>query len=345
MEKYWIKPHYSTIIHSPDMVELRYGVWNNTSHVITDEKKEGVLGDIIMGITKSQNQYEIAKDLGIKQHKIESVIDHLCQLGVMQTQQESYIESYLSELAPTLRRESISHENLVLPVVLLGDSDLSQRMMTQLKSLSFDNVSVSEDLWRDIEEFPIENLYDALESERFLRNFKILKNSFVIFTARHIHPMFAKKINFIAHALNISWLHLAIDGPFILIGPTFQGAHGPCYDCFELRVSMNLREGEGYQRYKTAIANKKVYHHGNDPLFSICANVLIAHGVLETLNFITTRRNFTGNKVLTIFLPTMEFAYHEILRLPACPTCGSTSYRDGNQTYFDFQALLNGEPQ
>src|SRR5262249_40937943 len=132
---------------------------------------------------------------------------------------------------------------------------------------------------------------------------------------------------------------LTIDGPFLIIGPTFHVKEGPCYDCFETRVHMNLRESESYQRYKNQLSLKQVYFPEQDPLLKLTSSLLISHANVEILNFLSTQCTFTSNKVLTIFLPTMEFMYHDVLRFPNCRTCGITMRRDETQLYFDFQKL------
>ena len=176
-----------------------------------------------------------------------------------------------------------------------------------------------------------------------LEKFKPWEGKFIVLLNKHINPIVSSRLNRITFELDICWIHLALDGPFIFVGPCFSGKRAPCYDCFETRIGMNLRETENYQKYKNAILLKQIYHEKEDPLRDVTSNVLIAHGLLEILNYLTTQTTFTINKVLSIFLPTMEFVYHELLSIPACRTCGSVSYRDDTQVYFDFQKLIQEE--
>lgn len=183
-------------------------------------------------------------------------------------------------------------------------------------------------------------MFDAFEQEKFLAQFSNWKNKFLVFTTKYINPLHATRLNRIAKLLNISWLHLAIDGPFIFIGPTFQANQGACYDCFETRICMNLRESETYQRYKNSIAANQVHTLDQDPLLLLSSTLLCAHAIFEIINFLTTRCTFTSNKVLSIFLPTMEFVYHNVMRLSSCRTCGSGAHHNETQLYFDFQKLI-----
>lgn len=342
MENIRIKPYLSTIVHNENMVELRHGVWNSMSHMLNDENEEGILAKIILGLNEKRSPSEIAKHVGINRSKVESVLDYLQQLGVLQSKSESFIDYYINDLVPTLRRPRQFNYQASMPIVFVGDQHINKKIHEQLGTLL--NVDVVEDsfLWSAIQKSGDDWLFDALEQQKFVEQFQSWRGKFVIFSSRHINPVLATRLNRIAYELNIPWLHLAIDGPFIFIGPTFHGNQGACYDCFETRVSMNLRESESYQKYKNAVAANQVFTQDDDPLFAVTSNLLVAHATLEILNYQATNCSFTTNKILSIFLPTMEFVYHDLLRLPACRTCGSVSYRDDTQLYFDFQRLMDG---
>ena len=73
-----------------------------------------------------------------------------------------------------------------------------------------------------------------------------------------IQPLQLRLLNQISLALGIPWMHAAIDGPFLLIGPCFVPHRTSCYACFETRVTMNLRESASYQQYKSALAAGRV---------------------------------------------------------------------------------------
>jgi thiazole/oxazole-forming peptide maturase SagC family component len=341
MDNIRIKPHFSTIVHDPDIVELRQGVWNSVSHLLQDENKEGILAKVILSLNKQLTPNDIAKKVGINRSQVESILDYLQQLGVLQSKAESFIDYYVDNIASTLRQAGKFKYQISMPVVLLGDPYLCKQISEQLGSLLEIEMTDVSALWSIIQNAGDDWLFDALEQQRFVEQFQAWQGKFIIFLSKHINPILATRLNRIAYAINIPWLHLAIDGPFILVGPTFNGSSGPCYDCFETRVSMNLRESASYQKYKNALALDQVYYQEDNPLLGVTANLLVSHAVLEILNYLTTQRTFTINKILTIFLPTMEFVYHEILRLSSCRTCGSVSHRDDTQLYFDFQRLID----
>lgn len=338
MNQIRIKPHYSTILHDADKVEFRQGVWNSMSHILTDENHEGKLAKIIMGLAQQLTPAEIVKEMDVNRSKVESVLDYLMQLGVLQNKPESFIDFYVSYYVPSLKRPGKVFYEVSTPIVLLGNEIINAQIQLQLKKLGL-QVETDDQLFALIHHSGDEWLFDALAQEHFISQFERWKNKFIVLSCSHVNPILATRLNRIAYLLNISWLHLALDGPFIFVGPTFRGQQGPCYDCFETRVGMNLRESESYQKYKNAIVKNQIIAPANDIHLDVMGNLLVSHAILEILNYVSTQCTFTTNKTLSIFLPTMEFIYHEILRLPSCRTCGSISHRDNSQLYFDFQSV------
>ena len=61
------------------------------------------------------------------------------------------------------------------------------------------------------------------------------------------------------------------------------------------------------------------------------------------MNFLLTQSAFTTGKVLSIYLPTMEFSFNEVLRVPGCPAC-SRPAREDVELYFDIRSLTDLAP-
>jgi hypothetical protein len=103
---------------------------------------------------------------------------------------------------------------------------------------------------------------------------------------------------------------------------------------------MNLREYSSYQKYKSAIVENKILSKSAFPMQSALNSLMISHLTMEILNFALTGCSFTRNKVLSIYLPTMEMTFNEFLKVSTCKNCGSQPHRDDSQLYFDVQGLL-----
>jgi len=233
------------------------------------------------------------------------------------------------------------------PILLLGDQELTQDIQGLLTaSLGEEQSSLAESpdsLFSLLKEPDDSWLYDGLKLQEKIIEFQPWQNHFIVLALQSIDPLLSCKLNRIAYALKIPWIHAAMDGPFLFVGPLFTGGLGPCYECFETRVMMNLKEQTSYQRYKQALLEKKNIAQSSFSINPMLRSLLASHVALETLNFILTSNAFTVRKVLSIYLPTMEMIFHDVLRVAGCQTCGAIPQRDGQEHCFDLQALLSTE--
>jgi thiazole/oxazole-forming peptide maturase SagC family component len=341
--KYHIKPYFSIIIHSANAVELRSGVWHQTSFSLTDETESGKLAQFIQLLDGSKTFSEVLYITSMNRSTGEGIIDHLRELDVIEIKPVSAFDYYTALFTPAFES---SKQNIVegfyKKVLILSHSHLGQEIKKSLiQHTQLSNIDLApENLSQILSATEDEWLYNGLKFENVVQQFSDLKDSFVICAFDHVNPVFSNRFNRIAIALGIPWIHAALDGPFIFIGPTFIHPHTACYDCFETRVSMNLREYQTYQKYKNAIANHHIVRHSTFPLQNMLLNLMISHLTLEIVNYLITNNNFTKNKVLSIYLPTMEITFNEFLKVSNCPTCGTAKNRDDHQFYFDVQKLL-----
>jgi thiazole/oxazole-forming peptide maturase SagC family component len=169
--------------------------------------------------------------------------------------------------------------------------------------------------------------------------FEEWRNSIVVSVDRIVNPLHARTLNMVAYALGFPVIHAGIDGPFLMVGPTVLPKQTACYECFDTRILMNMRQNSGYQSYKNALAAGNI-RYAELPLLKPLAGLLAAHVALETINLAVTGSNFTINKALTIHVPTMEICFHDVLKLPSCTTCGSVAERDDQELYIDMRSLV-----
>nr|WP_225956101.1 TOMM precursor leader peptide-binding protein [Amycolatopsis lexingtonensis] len=163
----------------------------------------------------------------------------------------------------------------------------------------------------------------------------------VVHATEAVHPLRLAVLNRLALALGTPWLQSAVDGPLLLVGPTFVPDSSACFTCFETRVVMNLREAASYQRYKQALAKAQEVTGTAAEGLGVLTSLVASHTALEAVNFAVTGSTSTVGKVLGIYLPSMEVAYSEVLRLPGCPSCGAVPERDGTELYFDVRRWVD----
>lgn len=342
-----VKPQFSIIAHTMNLIELRSGVWNHISYTLEDETNSGNLYRFLTLLDGFQSVAEITKSLQMKRSDAEGIIDHLHKLDVLEDKASTAFDYYADIYAPTFKSHKRSKEDIIKrEIFILSNNDLSIAIKNSLEinsELSNIHIIKNDDIiMKTITDKNDSWLYNALDFEEVLHKLSYLKNSFFILAFDHINPIIAIRFNKIATGLNISWIHAAIDGPFVFVGPLFNTPHTACYECFETKIGMNLREYNSYQKYKSAIANDKIIRQSEFPMTNLLRNIMISHLSLEILNYALTGCSFSRNKVMSIYLPTMEIAFNEFIKLSSCQNCGSQIHRDDHQLYFDIQELLRG---
>ncbi|MCD6039141.1 MAG: hypothetical protein K0S27_541 [Gammaproteobacteria bacterium] len=333
-----IKPHFSIIPHSAHQVELRSGVWNPTSFIINDESNSNKLYAILKDLSGDLTIPEMAKKHQVSREEMEGIVDHLQRLNVIEYSTSESTPYYMEHLiAPS--PDSSSHlEN----ILVIGEDyichEIERILINTNTTRSVSLLDVNDRLIRDIKN-NVQWMFDSFALQEAVDKFSCWKEHFVVLALTRNDPLVAMRLNQINHILGIPWIHGVIDGPFIFIGPSFISKSGPCYHCFEKRITMNLHEYASYQRYKEMLVVSDLPKN-NVGKTSPTMYLLASHLAMEIINYRFLKTCFTRSKALSIYLPTMEICFNEVLRLSGCPVCGSVPHRDDQQLYYDYQTIL-----
>lgn len=330
-----LRPHLSVVVHSPDQVELRHGVWNPMSYTIGDSAQSGMLARLVEALDGTMAPAELAMEHGVAVEEVQALVDHLRELDLVEERPSTALDAYLGTAAPWRVADNLEPGQ---PVLLCGDEALVAPLEPMLVDV-LDDIPVTivdpDDPARSLLENPDTSwLADGLATEERLAAFAGWRGAVVVAPSRVVNPVRMKVMNRAALRHRFRWLHAAFDGPFILVGPTFLPGQSSCYECLETRVFLNLREAASYQRYKSALARAEV-RLGSPPLLAPLAGVLTSHLAMEASNLVLTGWTFTVGRMLAIHLPTMEISFPDVLRVPGCAGCGSVAERDGEVLYYD----------
>jgi bacteriocin biosynthesis cyclodehydratase domain-containing protein len=341
-----IKRHFSIVGHGPDTVEIRHGVWNPVSYLLNDESKTGNLFSLLQRLDGTATPAALAREVGLPREQVEDVIDHLDNLGILESGPSNALDYYLNDImSATLATFGVEEPLLRAPrsIILIGDTSITDQVGKLLREIDpeMEIAPADERATRIISDNDISWLFEGLDFHEKMQAFDSWKNSFVLLACTVINPLQCKVLNRIALEHGFPWMHAAIDGPFLLIGPTFVPRRSACYECFEQRIIMNLRNAASYVGYKEALVKHRI-KHGVMPIEPMLRAILASHTAMEIVNFTKTSFSFVVGKALSIFLPTMEFTYNEVLRIPGCPSCSPLSERDDSELYFDMTTLMNG---
>ena len=153
-----------------------------------------------------------------------------------------------------------------------------------------------------------------------------------------LNPILFGNLNRLAHNVGFSVLFAAIDGPFAILGPTVLPGLTACFECAQTRVLDAMRDHTVYTDYRKHLAEGRVYGHLTKAMNPFQATLGAMAG-WEVQSLLRTGSAFTCDKLLTVYGPTMEIMFHELLMVPGCPVCGPKVGLDA-PLYADLQAFL-----
>ena len=336
-----IKRHFSLIIHGPDHVELRSGGFNAVSHFLRDEDKKGNLAAILQRLDGRPIR-DVAREVGVARAVVEDLVDHLHQIGAVQEGPEHVLDAYLDRLFPSLRSRDTGLAAR-MPVTLIGGDAMSDMIHEAVSELLPDAdvmiLGADHPTMRALDALTLSRFDKGLDGSTIAEEFQDLKGRLLILPQIPIDPHRALVVNRLALLLGCPWLWGAADGPTLFVGPLTVPSASACFQCCETRVTMNLRETTSYQRYKSALAEGQV-RKAPLKIETALQHILAGHLALEAVNYLITGTTFTIGKTLSLYMPTMEFCFHDILRLPGCPACGPETFVEEPELYYDMRAIL-----
>ena len=80
-----IRSYFSVVAHSPDIAEIRYGVWNLTSCTLRDESGSGNLAKLLLRLDGTSSLREIADSERVAPHEVEQLLERLNDLGMIES--------------------------------------------------------------------------------------------------------------------------------------------------------------------------------------------------------------------------------------------------------------------
>ena len=128
-----IKRHFSIVPHSPDTVELRYGVWNPSTITLTDESGSGYLLRILNRLDGSHSVEEIASAEDLPVSVIESVVEKLASANALESSATHALDHYLDQITPYMRTHEAKPNSAPRRVLLIGDDEATNQISSILR--------------------------------------------------------------------------------------------------------------------------------------------------------------------------------------------------------------------
>ncbi|WP_139994832.1 hypothetical protein [Kurthia sp. Dielmo] len=202
-------------------------------------------------------------------------------------------------------------DNIEKNEILHTFRDLEENEIVSIKEKSFIKICiVSESLSQNELEQLFDNpiLNDSMSFEN-IENLERESADIVIAVDYDENKLFFQNINNQLKTLQIPWLKYSFDDSKLFMGPIFFQDGGPCYECFNTRLTRNTNydiwnmSAGNVKRYLAPIIEKELLKLSKSTSPTLCFNTEI---VFDTLN--------------------LEITKYPVFKLPNCKSCGDEYY-------------------
>ena len=302
-----ISPGLMMVPYSMDRVEFRRGVWNAESTTLEDDDATGTLWPALDLLSQGLQPPEIVSRVpGLTRAALDDVMAHLASIGALVENVEDKMDGgretrpvwvFSDDALLAGDIQQILEGEGLQATVLADDTQPSATLFAGLR------------LEQSADELHMEQ--EASQMLALLGSAPDLQPLLVVALAQN-NPAMLRALDLFARRAHLSWLHAAVDGPALYVGPYVVPGATSSYRTFEQRVAMNLRERQSYLSWMRVAAADRVRAGATAVAASVRA-ILAAHVAHEAVSIARNGLNTTRNKVLSVYIPTMEIAYNDVL--------------------------------
>jgi len=318
--------------YSMDRVEFRRGVWNAESTTLEDDDATGTLWPALDLLSQGLQPPEIVSRVpGLTRAALDDVMAHLASIGALVENVEDKMDGgretrpvwvFSDDALLAGDIQQILEGEGLQATVLADDTQPSATLFAGLR------------LEQSADELHMEQ--EASQMLALLGSAPDLQPLLVVALAQN-NPAMLRALDLFARRAHLSWLHAAVDGPALYVGPYVVPGATSSYRTFEQRVSMNLRERQGYLSWMRSAADQ--VQAGRPEVAVSTRALLAAHVAHETTSIARRGLSTTRNKVLSIYLPTMEIAFNDVL--PMAKFDGTSQFAAASDLYYDIREWIS----
>jgi thiazole/oxazole-forming peptide maturase SagC family component len=160
---------------------------------------------------------------------------------------------------------------------------------------------------------------NSLEYENKIKQYsmKITDDPMLIILAKPDIPLL-RNINRLAVKQQPLFIGI-VDAPFMIFLSVMPKITA-CWDCFEQRMMATIKDHVLYNKYVSIPHNSLL-----NPVYNLHITNLLHMGLQEVITWNAFQMSKMMGRVFFLYLPTLEFHFHDIHRISSCPTCGYLS--------------------
>ncbi len=320
------RPDIRLVRHDNDRIELRTGVWNVSSINFEDDERSGHLADVVADLLlDGSSPFETASKYDVTVDEILSIHETLVERGALIPVNElSQWRSASVFQSGTVGVRAERRNKPACAYIIASRQNDADVIVDSLNSQHPDT------LVRSVDEPTIDRLCsadfidasDSFDVAELSGSFEGLSGGLIVCYWHEIDPQLFTNLSVLATELDSPLLIGAVDGPFAMIGPCYVPKKTACFHCAELRIINAIRDHNLYQEYRDALSRGDVTP---PTLEAMPANsfddVVRDLTCMEACSLLVYGASISAERLLTIYAPIMEFAYHDLHPVPRCPVC------------------------
>jgi thiazole/oxazole-forming peptide maturase SagC family component len=338
----------SVIVISEDEAIVKAGMRSSPSIILRDTDCNGymgpVLGRLLEGPARIEQLLEVTENKN--RNDLSQMIEDLIKRGIISRASENPLEQYLKYLINKSSRLSD------YTVTIAGTGQIGKEIASDLAAVGIGKLVLYDGrkskkgttskmadqkmsrgqmtFSKECADFLAESGYSNVEtietefdnSEAMKR--AVSKSDLLLVTLDKPNPRLYYQFNRMALQFETKWIIATIDGHQGYVGPTFIPFHTACYSDYERQMRAVLTSLETYRYYSRYLStNTDVLPFIGLPSY---LKIISSMTALSAIHLLLRNYSFTSGRVLVVDFENMQLDFHDILRLPRCPSCRESIY-------------------
>lgn len=295
-------PLYDIVRCNADEVMVRFGSRSRTAHTLIDDKRRGILADLLVRLSRTTTPEELAAEFNADD--VAEIVDQLLEAGVV--------------IPESMSAASVLHLGLEMPesvlaaaeVAIVGDGVIAQAVTENLVDLGIRNLVAADEV-AHLDHPMITN--DGLSLEEVF-----IDADLVVVATDALDLALNYRVNAIALEHNTPWIMVHCDGPELIAGPLFHPGQTACFNDYDIQEESARTFRMDYLAYKSALVRDGFEPRQLPRMTAEHAAALVSQAVAEHL---AERSSFLDGTVVRIDVSRLEIIREQVLRLPRCPAC------------------------
>lgn len=313
-------------------IVVRKGIWNTTDGYIPFSLLKNT--EVFLNIIK-----KLDDGVGVTDEDIDN-LDKNDQTIFFDMLKEDFIINSNLDSAENIVNVLIGRNQKInkkaIHFTLITDSDfVSENIDSLSKNYNYSYNLINKDIINKLSDINLLSQINSLDFEKtklLYRNILGDTPIFVILSKPNIALL--RNINRLINEKQPLFIGV-IDGPFMIFLTLLPGVTA-CWECFEQRMMSHIQDHTLYNKFSEIKVNNSV-----NPTYNLHLIHLLSMGLQEIIVWSHLKMSKFMGRVLSLYLPTYEFHFHDVNRTASCKRCGYIAKQTSSDLNISIQNIID----